>query len=158
MPINNREYLDLIAIIKQDIAASRQRAVVSVNKELLMLYWRTGKHINKHKTWGSKFTENLARDIRFAFPTLRGFSFRNLKYMSQFASIYTEDEIGQGLPAQLTWTHNQILMDNAKDKTKMLWYAGEALKNGWSSNVLAMQDIETRLKLPDDLDKGGKNE
>ena len=45
-----------------------------MNRELIMLYYHIGTVINEHKTWGSKFIENLAADIRIAFPNVKGYS------------------------------------------------------------------------------------
>jgi len=120
MLINTKEYLVVVENINAQIASTQQRVIWGANRELITLYWNIGKSINEHKTWGSKFIENLAREIKSAFPNLRGFSFRNLKYMSQFASIYKVSKIGQEPPAQLTWTHNTILMDRIKNKDEML--------------------------------------
>ena len=40
-----------------------------------------------------------------AFPGMRGFSTRNLKYMRQFAARYQHVEFGQQAVAQLPWGH-----------------------------------------------------
>ncbi|MDR1361163.1 MAG: DUF1016 N-terminal domain-containing protein [Rickettsiales bacterium] len=108
MLINTTDYLQIIRDIKTQIASARQRAVLNANSELIILYWNIGKTINKHKTWGSKFIENLAIDIKNEFPEMRGFSVRNLKYMSKFASIYNDLQIVHSVLAQLSWKHNPI--------------------------------------------------
>ena len=86
MLMNNNEYLDLVQTIKQEIQQAQYKATLSVNKELIMLYYNIGKIINEHKSWGNKFIENLAADIKLLFPNAKGYSVRNLKYMSKFAS------------------------------------------------------------------------
>jgi predicted nuclease of restriction endonuclease-like (RecB) superfamily len=136
--------MNLVNQIKQEIATAQQRVIINANRDLIVLYWKIGNMINTNKTWGSKFIENLARDIKSEFPKLRGFSFRNLKYMAQFAKIYNNLEIGQEAPAQLTWTHNTILMNRIKDREEMLWYAKQTIENGWSSNILDLQ-IDSNL-------------
>lgn len=88
MLMNNNEYLDLVQTIKQEIQQAQYKATLSVNKELIMLYYNIGKIINEHKSWGNKFIENLAADIKLSFPNANGYSVRNLKYMSKFASTY----------------------------------------------------------------------
>ena len=40
--------------------------------------------------------------------------------------------------------HNCILLDKLKSPDERLWYAHEAIANGWSRNVLVMQ-IESGL-------------
>lgn len=144
MLLNNNEYIEIIETIKQEIQGAQYKAVVSVNRELIMLYYNIGRIINEHKSWGNKFIENLAADIRLSFSNAKGYSVRNLKYMAKFALIYPDEEIVQAVLAQITWYHNIALMDKVKDPEKALWYAKETSKNGWSRNVLVHQ-IESGL-------------
>ena len=144
MLINNNEYLDIVETIKLEIKSAQYKAAVSVNRELIMLYYNIGKIINEHKTWGNKFIENLAADIRISFPDTKGYSIRNLKYMAKFAAEYTEEQIVQEALAQITWYHNIALMDKVKDVNTRLWYARKITENGWSRNVLVHQ-IESGL-------------
>jgi len=88
MLMNSGEYLDLVQSIKQEIQSAQYRAVLNVNRDLICLYYDIGSAINEHKTWGNKFIENLATDIRLAFPEAKGYSVRNLKYMAKFATTY----------------------------------------------------------------------
>lgn len=143
MLINNNEYLDIVETIKLEIKSAQYKAAVSVNRELIMLYYNIGRIINEHKTWGNKFIENLAADIRISFPDTKGYSIRNLKYMAKFAAEYTEELVQEAL-AQVTWYHNITLMDKIHDIDKRLWYAHKIAENGWSRNVLVHQ-IESGL-------------
>ena len=86
MLINSNEYLNIVESIKQEIRTAQYRATVSVNRELLVLYHYIGEVINEHKTWGNKFVENLAADIKMSFPDATGYSVRNLNYMAKFAA------------------------------------------------------------------------
>ena len=143
MLLNNNEYLDIIETIKTEIKSAQYKAAASVNRELIMLYYNIGRIINEHKTWGNKFIENLAADIRISFPDTKGYSIRNLKYMAKFAAEYTEEIVQEAL-AQITWYHNITLMDKIHDIDKCLWYAHKIAENGWSRNVLVHQ-IESGL-------------
>ena len=96
MLMNSNEYLNIVESIKQEIRTAQYRATVSVNRELLVLY-----HSNEHKTWGNKFVENLAADIKMSFPDATGYSVRNLKYMAKFAAAYPGDEFVQQPVAQI---------------------------------------------------------
>ena len=71
MLLNNNEYLDLVQLVKQEIRQAQYKATLNVNRELILLYYGIGRHINAHKSWGNKFIENLAADIKFPFPTRR---------------------------------------------------------------------------------------
>ena len=78
------------------------------------------------------------------FPGVKGYSVRNLKYMSKFAELFSEEEIVQEALAQITWYHHVTLMDKVKDRDQYIWYANSTAKNGWSRNVLVHQ-IESGL-------------
>lgn len=144
MLMNSNEYLNIVESIKQDIRTAQYRATVSVNRELLVLYHSIGEVINEHKTWGNKFVENLAADIKMSFPDATGYSVRNLKYMAKFALRFPEKEIVQAALAQITWYHHIALMDKVKNADEHIWYAEQVAKNGWSRNVLVHQ-IESGL-------------
>ena len=144
MLINSDEYLSTIESIKQNIRTAQYRATISVNKELLLLYHSIGLVINEHKAWGNKFIENLAVDIKLAFPDVTGYSVRNLKYMAKFALRFPDREFVQAVLAQITWYHHITLMDKVKSADEHIWYAEQAAKNGWTRNVLVHQ-IESGL-------------
>lgn len=144
MLMNNNEYFDIIESIKAEIKNAQYKAVVSVNKELIMLYYNIGKVINEHKTWGSKFIENLAADIHLSFPKVKGYSVRNLKYMAKFAAEYADEKFVQQVVAQLPWGHNIVLLDKLSGKESLTWYMEKSIENGWSRNVLVHQ-IESGL-------------
>lgn len=144
MLINSNEYLSIVDTIKMNIQTAQYKAVLGANRELIMLYWNIGNVINAHNVWGSKFIDNLARDIKLEFPDMTGFSVRNLKYMAKFAKLYADQEIVQEVLAQLSWYHNIALMDKVHDTDILLWYAKQTIENGWSRNVLVHQ-IESDL-------------
>ena len=82
MLMNTAEYLSIIENIKSEITVAQYRAAIHVNADMLLLYYDIGCVINEHKSWGNKFIDNLAADIRIAFPESKGYSVRNLKYMA----------------------------------------------------------------------------
>src|SRR6266571_2337448 len=94
--------------------------------------------------WGAKVIDRLASDLREAFPKMKGFSPRNLKYMRAFAEAWPEESIVQQAAAQIPWFHNCLILDRIKNPEQRLWYVEQTVTNGWSRNVLTMQ-IETRL-------------
>lgn len=60
-----------------------------------MLYWQIGRDIlarQAEQGWGAKVVERLAHDLRTAFPEMKGFSPRDLKYMRAFAEVWPEAE------------------------------------------------------------------
>ena len=80
-------YADWLLDLKTRIYTAQQRAALAVNREMVLLYWQI---------WGAKVIERLAHDLRTAFPEMKGFSPRILKYMRAFA---------QGAKAGCWWSH-----------------------------------------------------
>lgn len=144
MLLNSDRYIEICTEIKNQIRSARHRALIGANRELVVLYWTIGNAINTNSEWGNKFIENLARDIKLEFPDARGFSVRNLKYMAQFARIYSDIEFVQTLSAQLSWSHSITLLDKVTDDEERTWYTKKTIENGWSINVLVHQ-IESKL-------------
>lgn len=144
MLINNDDYFQVLERIKAQIQNAQYRAVLGVNREQIALFWNIGKVIIENSKYGSGFIENLARDIRSEFPNAKGYSVRNLRYMRRFAELFDDIENLQVPLADLTWYHNQALMDKAKTPEEYLWYAEKTLANGWSRNILVHQ-IEYKL-------------
>lgn len=144
MLMNSNEYLEIVESIRDEIKAAQYKAAVSVNRELIMLYYNIGRVINEHKSWGNKFIDNLAADIKLSFPSATGYSVRNLKYMAKFAAIYPDFEFVQQVVAQIPWGHNVVLMDKISDDTVRKWYIEQSIEHGWSRNVLVHQ-IESGL-------------
>ncbi|HAM92004.1 MAG TPA: DUF1016 domain-containing protein [Phascolarctobacterium succinatutens] len=142
--MNTTEYLSIIENIKREINAAQYRAALHVNTDMLLLYYDIGCVINEHKTWGSKFIDNLAADIRLAFPKSKGYSVRNLKYMAKFAETYAEREFVQQVVAQIPWGHNIVILDKVNNLEERKWYIKKSAQNGWSRNVLVHQ-IESNL-------------
>jgi predicted nuclease of restriction endonuclease-like (RecB) superfamily len=142
-----QEYKELLKNIKNQIINSRNNAILAVNKELIILYWNIGNIIIKtqqEEGWGSKFIQRLSKDLREEFPDMKGFSERNLKYMRKLAEEYPNIEFVQQVVAQITWSHNVVIMDRIKDFDHRVWYINKTIENGWSRNVLVHQ-IETKL-------------
>ncbi|MGH7874939.1 MAG: PDDEXK nuclease domain-containing protein [Candidatus Binatia bacterium] len=138
-------YAPLLVDLKARVRAAQVRAVLSVNRELVSLYWHIGREIlrcQREEGWGAKVVERLAKDLRLEFPEMHGFSRANLLSMRAFADVYPNDAIVQQLVGQLPWGHNVLLLTKVKNTDQRLWYAQQALEHGWSRAVLTVQ-IET---------------
>lgn len=144
MLMNDNQYLSIIESIKTEISKAQYNAALQVNKELTLLYYHIGQIINEHKSWGNKFIDNLAKDIKIAYPNSTGYSVRNLKYMAKFAAEYPDEEFVQRAVAQIPWGHNIVLLDKFSDFAVRKWYIEKTQENGWSRNVLVHQ-IESGL-------------
>ena len=140
-------YAAWLTELKIRIHTAQQRATLAVNRELVLLYWQIGRDIlarQAEQGWGAKVIERLAEDLRLAFPEMKGFSPRNLKYMRAFAQAWPDEAIVQEALAQLPWYHHLALLDKLPDSETRRWYAAKAIEHNWSRNILVMQ-IETRL-------------
>lgn len=142
-------YSEFLAELKERIRQAQLRAALAVNQEMVLLYWETGHAILRRQEkqgWGAQIIDQLSADLRTAFPRVKGFSIRNLKYMRAFAKAWPEPEIVQQLLHKLPWSQNLRLIDKLKDRETRLWYARGALEYGWSRDML-VHHIETRLHL-----------
>ena len=140
-------YAELLESLKARIANARIKAALSVNRELIMLYWEIGGIIlerQKKQSWGTKVIEQLAYDLRREFPEMKGLSRANLFYIRAFAEAYPNKQIVQQLVGQLPWGHNILILTKIKDSVLREWYARACIENGWSRNILEAQ-IETSL-------------
>ena len=143
----SNDYGKLLTELKDKVRLSQQKAALKVNSELILLYWSIGKRILENQDregWGTRIIDLLSKDLSKAFPEMKGFSVRNLKYMRSFAEAYPKIQIVQQVVAQLPWFHNCVLLDKAKNKKERLWYAKQTIENGWSRNVL-VHHIESKL-------------
>jgi predicted nuclease of restriction endonuclease-like (RecB) superfamily len=141
-------YADWLLQLKTDIKHAQQRAALAVNSELVLLYLRIGRDIlfrQDAQGWGSKVIDRLAHDLKDAFPAMRGFSSRNLKYMRFFAQHCPDGLIGQQPAAQLPWFHIVTLLTKLTSTEEREWYAAQVLQHGWSRTSLAL-NIKNRLQ------------
>jgi predicted nuclease of restriction endonuclease-like (RecB) superfamily len=143
------EYVDWLARLKGEIQAARAHAVLAVNQELVRLYHRIGVEIlerQQRQGWGAGVIDRLSRDLRAAFPEMKGLSARNLKYMKVFAELCPHVQIGQQPAAQLPWFHIVVLLTKVTEPSEREWYAAQAIGQGWSRATLEAQ-IKSQLHL-----------
>ncbi|WP_028455576.1 PDDEXK nuclease domain-containing protein [Chitinilyticum litopenaei] len=141
-------YADWLRQLKVDIQQARQRAALAVNAELVALYARIGREILQRQQvqgWGAKVVERLARDLKDAFPEMRGWSASNLKYMRFFAERCPDGQFGQQPADQLPWFHIVTLLTKLDDAAEREWYASQAVAQGWSRSTLEL-NIKNRLR------------
>ena len=140
------DYAAWLADLKARIHRERLRVVLASNAVMVLLYWDIGRSIldkQADQGWGSRVIDRLAADLRDAFPEMKGFSPRNLKYMRAFAAAWPDRKIVQASLAQLPWYHHIALLEKLDSPEPRLWYAAKTLEQGWSRNILAVQ-IDTQ--------------
>ena len=142
---SNEEYFEILNDIKRTLIVTRNKIVANANRDLIIMYYNIGLKLLENNKWGSSFIDTLAKDLKIDFPDLKGMSARNLRYMQKFAKEYKDDnEFLQGVLANLSWNHNQLLLDKIKSNNERKWYANKVLENGWSTTVLVHQ-VELKL-------------
>ena len=135
------DYADWLAGLKRRITGARQRAVLAANEEQIHLYYDIGRDIldrQDRQGWGAKVIDRLSADLRDTFPDMKGFSSRNLKYMSYFAKMCPDSQIGQQTAAQLPWFHIVTLITKVTDSAVREWYARETVQRSWSRDTLVV--------------------
>jgi len=79
--INKIEYQEWLRSIKTQIHQAQIKAALSVNSELINLYWNIGKSIVEQqeiKNWGNSVVEKLSADLKNQLENVNGFSRTNL--------------------------------------------------------------------------------
>ena len=126
-------YANALATIKSRIQQERLRVVIGANAAMVLMYWDVGRMIlerQEHAGWGAKVIDRLAADLLDAFPDIKGFSPRNLKYMRAFAAAWPERAIVQEPLARIPWYHHIALLEKLTDPAERLWYAEAASEHG----------------------------
>ena len=142
MLMNTSAYQGVFDRIVNIVNEARASAVQKASAEMVRMYWSIGCELNARSEWGNKFIETLSRDIRTAFPGVRGFSVRSLKYMAKFAREVDEQLCSSC--CTIPWGHLMLLLDKTEPGPKREWYLKAAIENGWSRTVLDHQ-IDIKL-------------
>jgi len=136
------DYAKALSEIKRRIQTERLRAVLAANSAVVQLYWDIGRMLlarQERAGWGARIIDRLAADISKAYPDVKGFSPRNLKYMRAFAAAWPDPAIVQRVVAQLPWRQNIALLERLGDAKTRLWYAERVIQQGWSRDILELQ-------------------
>ena len=102
-------YTNLLASLKKRIQQERIKTVLSANRAMVILYWDIGASILERQQtegWGAKVIDRLSFDLKEAFPDMKGFSSRNLKYMRKFAESWRDRQLVQRTVALIPWRSN----------------------------------------------------
>jgi len=98
-------YAKFLADVKSRIRTAQIKAALSVNRELIQLYWDIGKSIveaQKGKGYGKQVVERLAADLQKEFPGVAGFSAQNIWKMRAFYLAWTDEVRNLSQPVRET--------------------------------------------------------
>lgn len=143
-------YLATLAELKSAVVLAQAKARRVVTTELVTLYWQIGRTIVERQDedgWGAKVIDRLSRDLRAAFPDMKGLSRSNLEYMRRLALAWPDAFPPQAV-GEIPWGHVRTLLDKVVGSSQREWYAAQTVANGWSRAVLAHQiATEAHLRL-----------
>lgn len=161
------DYIAWLKDIKSEIYTLQIKSAIAVNTGMLSFYWDLGKSIAEKQDrnkWGNAIVEQLSKDLYKEFPTMKGFSRRNLFYMKKWYLFYHQEfekvqqlvaqsssssksnsaiKI-QSLIGQIPWGHNILIITKIKNIQEAFFYVQQTIQNSWSRAVLRIQ-IETDL-------------
>ena len=141
--INLNDYKNWIESLKAKISSAKNKVAVTVNTQLIELYWEIGKEISKKSlisNWGSGVIEQISVDLAKDFPEMKGFSRRNLYAIKQWFEFYNQQyEFVPQLVAQIPWGHNRLIINKIKNISEAIYYCDQISKNGWSRDQLDNQ-------------------
>ena len=167
----SHNYAEAVKAIKGAILRSQYRAISSVNKEQLSLYYGVGQYVSENSRdgfWGTGAIETISQQLQKELPGLRGFSAANIKFMRQFyeswsgqlksltavSEVDTFQLVGNkdidgevfdlSVFLSLGFTHHMIIVRKVQTLTERLFYIRQAVVNKWSKEVLT-------AKIADDL-------
>lgn len=136
-----KEYLDqqFYNEIKDIMTRARHKVYHSANSAMVEAYWLIGKSIvekqcgNEKAEYGKGLIKELSVQMTKDFG--KGYSKRNLEMMRL---LYLTFPIAQSLPAQLTWTHIQLVL-RVKNHNARNFYINECIECNWSTRQLERQ-------------------
>ncbi|MDI6735310.1 MAG: PDDEXK nuclease domain-containing protein [bacterium] len=121
------------------IEQARKKVAITINQEMVVLYWNIGKTIkeeimkSKRAEYGEKIVQSLTAQLTQKYG--RGFSSQNLWYMVQIYDTYPILHAVRGEFKGLSWTHIRSLLP-IKDDLKRQFYAILCQKEHWSTRIL----------------------
>lgn len=136
--IGNSDFSEIIKIIKQ----ARERALKSVNAEMINMYWQIGGYLSelcKESSFGDEVIDEVASYIAKNNPGIKGFNRRGLYRMKQFYELYKGDEFVSPLVTQISWTNHLIIMTGAKTQEERHFYMQMCIKERYSKRELERQ-------------------
>lgn len=116
---------DAFAKVYSMITEAQSKAWQQINKTLIELYWNIGRYVfekNKSDGWGKSVVENMSKYITSKNPSIKGFSARNIRRMSQFFETYQNQEKLSALLTEITWSNHLHILSKTKSIEEKQFY------------------------------------
>jgi len=137
---DNKGYKELVKKISDRFVSAKQRAYKSINDELTLSNWETGRYIiefeqkgNIKAEYGKKLLDKLSKDLTSIHG--QGFSRSNIVYMRLFYIKYPKGVTASHL---LSWSHYYELL-KIKDETEREFYHNQTIIENWGVRELRRQ-------------------
>lgn len=69
----DKSFQEITSSIKNAITNTQLEIMTDANKKLVNLYFNIGKTLEENSSWGNKFIDNVAMELKMSFPNLKGF-------------------------------------------------------------------------------------
>lgn len=140
------DYSVFLESLKSRVQQAQTKAMLSVNRELIQLYWDIGRLIverQEREGWGKSVVERLASDLQKAFPGIQGFSKDNIWRMRMFYLAYRSASLilAQPVPELATKARSRKVaqpVPELSDSGPPPAVAGIP----WGHNVVLMQKVK----------------
>ena len=141
--IKTKEFKKWTDGISAEYRHSQLKALINVNYEMLAFYYALGKEISNSsfkESYGSKFYDNLSKELIKNNSCVLTLSPNNLRYMERFYLLYKNTiqinpELGSKLYS-IPWGHHRYIIDKCKNVEEALFYVDKVHENNWSSDEL----------------------
>jgi len=100
--------------IRNLIEASKKKVALSVNSEMVVVYWHIGERIRKdilleeRAKYGKQIIDKLSEKLRKEYG--QGYNRTNLFHMVRFSEVFSDEQIVHTLCRQLSWSHFRLLI------------------------------------------------
>ena len=111
--LKNNEFAEILTIISN----AQARALASVNRELITMYWEIGRIVSEKTAsdgWGKSTVPSLSAFLQSKLPGVSGFSDKNIWRMKQFYETYKDSPKLSPLVREISWTNNLMIMTACK--------------------------------------------
>jgi predicted nuclease of restriction endonuclease-like (RecB) superfamily len=142
-------YQSFVAEVVRLVQNHQVKAIQAVQTISNQLYWDIGELIlNKQleNGWGNSIVEQLSKDLSSAIGAGISWSPRNLWFMRQLVSEYSNlNQLGSDLAeikqlvSEVPWKHNILILQKVKDAKARIFYLQTTIKNRYSRAVLQHQ-------------------
>ncbi len=136
--LEDREFFELkqtYQLISIAIKDAQISTFSKINKEKIKLCFEIGKVLSektKSANFGDGVLENFSKQIQIEFKGIKGFSSRNLFYMKKFFEVYSKSKLLQPLVAEISWSHNILILDKCNSEEESYYYIQKSIQNTWS--------------------------